>query len=1101
MLIVYERARNEISDRVTRRSLAISKYLCLLGAAFPLLAVAYWISDSELLRKVNAALPKMGPGTAFGLLLATIAILLTADSRSSRTKRFAACVLSVIVSLGGLLDLGEYVFRRQVPFERIVLSPQASASLAILGAAVLVYNLRYLSIRIGQVFALAVGANAFGAITGDIFSGQFYEFLPPGFDNGIPFHTAASFVLICIALLFSRPNEGMMSLVTSDTRTGAMARRTLSAGILAPPLVGVLTRIGVYRNWYNSSAQIPLFVVVIAGLMLRTVWRSARQSEAHELQTRAALFASQAANERLRKAIDERRIFEAFLENSSDFIGIADPAGKPIYLNPAGRRMVGLRDDYPIENTQIPDYYAPALRSFASDVIVKSTLAEGQWKGETSFRKWETEETIPVSDEHFMIRDADSGRLLGMGTITRDISGSKRAQDQLRQSQERFELALRGADLAAWDWNMKTDEVMLSERWAEMRGFSPEEITPHVSSKYSGIHPDDWPRVQKALTDYLHGLVADYDVEYRAQTKSGSWIWILDRGKVFSYDEDGQPLRMVGTELDITEQKRLEEQLRFSEAKFSGLVSGSADAIISIDEKQRITLFNEGAETIFGYSKDEAIGAPLDILIPERFWAVHREHVKRFMEGRVSARRSSERGTPIFGRRKNGEEFPADATISKLEVGGEHIMRVALRDITEQKRIESEQRFLAEVGSVLASTLDYEDTLRNIMRLAVRDLADFCRVDVVEEDGRIRELKMMSRDASKAWICDLFKQTPRDRSRPYFIRSVIQNKRPLLLERVSTEMISAFPASEEDLRALRAADFKSLIAVPLLVRGKLVGVIAFMSCSVSGLYGPADVRLAEELAQRAAFSIENARLFDEARRAVKIREDVLAIVSHDLKNPVTTIGLVVHLLRQSEVIDASKLGKLTDTIQRSVDKMQTLIADLLDFDKIQSGTFAVQTCAMSVSRLAMPVIESFKLLADDKQLRLEWDVPLGLPEVEVDAHRIGQVISNLLGNAIKFTPLGGTIRVSAHQEENEIVISVADTGPGIAMGDLSRVFDWFWQAQGTKHMGSGLGLSIAKGIVKAHGGRIWAQSELGKGSLFSFTLPLADDLKLNRNAA
>jgi signal transduction histidine kinase len=410
---------------------------------------------------------------------------------------------------------------------------------------------------------------------------------------------------------------------------------------------------------------------------------------------------------------------------------------------------------------------------------------------------------------------------------------------------------------------------------------------------------------------------------------------------------------------------------------------------------------------------------------------------------------------------------------------------------SERKRIENEQTFLAEVGSVLSSTLDYEDTLRNIMRLAVRDLADFCRVDVVEEDGRIRKLEIMSRDPSRAWVCDLLRQTSLNRNRPYFITSVVENRRSLLLEHVSMEMISSFPASEEDLRTLRAADFKSLIAVPLLVRGKLLGVMALMSTSVSRLYGPADVRLAEELAQRAAFSIENARLFGEAQRAVKSREDVLAIVSHDLKNPVATIGLVAHLLRQLELLDAAKLGKFADTIQRSVDKMQVLISDLLDFDKIQSGTFAVRTSTTSVIRLATPVVESFKLLADDKRLALETDLPAALPDVVVDAHRIGQVISNLLGNAIKFTPQGGRIRVSARRHDDQVVISVADTGPGIAGEHLSKIFDWFWQAQGTGHMGSGLGLSIAKGIVEAHGGRIWAESELGKGSQFSFTLPLA----------
>ena len=209
-------------------------------------------------------------------------------------------------------------------------------------------------------------------MTGYIFStSQFYGFPSIESDIGMAVHTAASFILLALALLCSRPNDGMMSLVTSDTRSGGMARRILLTGILAPPLVGALTRIGVFANWYDVSVQVSLFAVVIVALVLRTTWRAARQSEQEELRARAALDESQTANERLQKALDERRIFAALIENSSDFIGIADPAGKPIYLNPAGRRMVGLSPDFPVEQVQIQDCYPPELRSFVTDVILK----------------------------------------------------------------------------------------------------------------------------------------------------------------------------------------------------------------------------------------------------------------------------------------------------------------------------------------------------------------------------------------------------------------------------------------------------------------------------------------------------------------------------------------------------------------------------------------------------------------------------------------------------------------------------------------------------------------------------------------------------------
>jgi PAS domain S-box-containing protein len=805
---------------------------------------------------------------------------------------------------------------------------------------------------------------------------------------------------------------------------------------------------------------------------------------------------------------DERQVFVSFLENSPDFIGIADPNGKPLYVNPAGRRMVGLPADYPVENTEIPEYYPPDQRKFAVDVIVRSMVEQGRWHGETYFRHWQTQEAIPVSDEHFMIRDPQTGRLLGTGTITRDISDTRRiaaereqlltleqlarrqaetANEQLRESEERFRLTIEeapiGMALVALDGRFARVNRVL----CEIVGYSPAELT---SLTFQAITHSDDLDVDVALAGRLaRGEIPRYQLEKRYIRKDGTLVDIMLSASLLR-DRDGAPQYYIAQIEDITERQRLERDLRLSEAKSSGIVSISADAIVSIDDNQRITLFNEGAEKIFGYSKLEAVGAALDMLIPERFRALHREHVDKFVSGPTTARRVGQRETPIFGLRKNGEEFPADAAISKLEIGGKRIMTVALRDITDQRRIEEEQRFLADVGAVLASTLDYEETLRNIAQLAVRELADFCIVDIVEDIGRARRLKVLSRDPSKIWVCDLFMQVPLDQSHPSLVASVLEKKRTTFIPSLSSEGFASY--SEETRKALRAADLKSVIAAPLLAHGRLMGVLTFINSAGSRVYGPQNVRIAEELAQRAALSIENARLFAEAQRAIKTREDVLAVVSHDLKNPVATITLAVNLLRSFERIDENQVREFANKIQRSTDRMEALIADLLDFARIQSGTFSVAPSANKLSRVVMPVIDRLRALAEAKRQTLEVDLPVSLPHVAVDSHRIGQVVSNLVSNAIKFTPQEGAIRISSHQRDREIVVSVADTGPGIPQEYLSKIFDRFWRAPGTKEKGSGLGLSIAKGIVQAHGGTIWAESQLGKGSSFFFTLPLAD---------
>jgi len=807
---------------------------------------------------------------------------------------------------------------------------------------------------------------------------------------------------------------------------------------------------------------------------------------------------------------DERQVFVSFLENSPDFIGIADPNGKPVYLNPAGRRMVSLPADYPVENTEIPDYYSPDQRQFASDVILRSMVEQGRWHGETYFRHWQTQEAIPVSDLHFMIRDPRTGRLLGMGTITRNIFDARRiavereqllareklarrqaetANAQLLESEERFRLTIDEAPIGMALVALDGRFVRVNRVLCEIVGYSPTELT---SLTFQAItHPHDLDTDVDLAGRLARGEIPRYQLEKRYIRKDGTIVDIMLNASILR-GRDGAPLYRITQIEDITERKRLERDLRLSEAKSSGILSISADAVISIDENQRITLFNEGAEKIYGYSKAEVIGATLDMLIPERFRTIHRQNVAGFAAGEVTARRMGQGKPGIFGLRKNGHEFPADAAISRLEVGGKRLMTVVLRDITEQKRIENEERFLAEVGAVLGETLNYEDTLRNVAQLAVRDLADFCSMDVVDQDGTVRRLKVLSRDPSKSWICNLLLRVGLDRNKPSLVRSVLENRKTVLIERLSAEMVASFTQSEEHLRTVRTVDPKSAMAVPLLVHGRLVGVISFVSSSTNRLYGPTDVRVAEELAVRAALSIENARLYGEAQNAIKTREDVLAVVSHDLGNPLANIQLAVHLLRGFERIDEKKAREFVDKVQRSTDEMKALIADLLDFARIQSGTFSIVASADRLSHIMMPVIDRLCALAEAKQQTLEVDLPLSLPEVVVDAHRIGQVVSNLIGNAIKFTPQEGAIRVSACQRDHQIVVSVTDTGPGIPQEHLQKIFDRFWQAPGTKYKGSGLGLSIAKGIVQAHGGAIWAESQSGKGSSFFFTLPLGD---------
>lgn len=796
----------------------------------------------------------------------------------------------------------------------------------------------------------------------------------------------------------------------------------------------------------------------------------------------------------LQEVLDERQVVAAFLEASSDFVGIADPDYKPVYVNRAGRRMVGLPLDFPVETTRIEDYYPPEQRAFVDRVIMKTVKEKGQWKGETYFRHWQTEKPIPVSDEHFLIRDPQTGRVLGMGTITRDISDLEKVADHLRQSQERFELALRGADLAAWDWNIETGEVVFSPRWAEMRGWRLEEIRHHVDTWLSGVHPEDLPQVQRVLTDYFEGRIPDYETEHRVRTRSGDWIWILDRGKIFARDEKGRPTRMVGTERDITGRKQREE-IRLSEARSSGIVSISADAIVSVDEQQRITLFNDGAEKLFGCAKAEVLGAPLDILIPERFRSDHWRHVQAFAAGPEGSRRMGTRGEEILGLRKNGEEFPADATISKLVVGGKTILTVAVRDITEQKRREDEQRFLAEVGSLLATKLDYEETLSAIAQLAVRELSEICVMDMVDEDGEIRRRKVACRAPSNAWICDVELPIALHRDPFLPVWSVLETKQPLVLPETSAQLLNPGSRDEERLRALREIGPVSVVAVPLLVHGKVVGVMNLVSTTSARALDHEVVPLALELAGRAALSLENARLYREAQRAIAARDDVLGVVAHDLRNPLGNILLQAALMRTREKTKDRPLHAPAEAIERAANRMNRLIQDLLDVTRLEAGHLAVEQTRLPVAQVFSELLESQRSLCASAGIDLRVEASANLPDLWADRDRLLQIFENFIGNALEFTGRGGSITVGAIAQDTEVCFWVRDTGTGIRADELDHVFDRFWRARQGRGRGGGLGLAIVKGLVEAHAGRVWAESTPGRGSTFFFTMPSAPPLR------
>ncbi|MEO8194088.1 MAG: ATP-binding protein [Gemmatimonadales bacterium] len=526
-----------------------------------------------------------------------------------------------------------------------------------------------------------------------------------------------------------------------------------------------------------------------------------------------------------------------------------------------------------------------------------------------------------------------------------------------------------------------------------------------------------------------------------------------------------------------------------TDAILAGIVTISADAIICIDKSQCIIFFNEGAESIFGYSAGEIMGQPLERLIPQRFRSAHASHVRGFGESSVRARKMGERGQ-ILGLRKSGEEFPAEAAISHLGSRSRMVYSVVLRDVTDRLRAHETQQFLAEAGEVLSSSLGPEAALRNVAQLAVPRLADACLVNAFH-GGRFQGIAVEHIDPVRATNLERERlEHPLDPAGDHPVAEVIRT--------LKTMVWSDTDRSSEvrDRALLEVSDIferapSTAIVIPLIAREQLLGVMSLYRRK--GSYGDNDVFLAEELGRRAALAIDNARLYDLVYAGIRARDDMIGIVSHDLRNPVNAVRMLtgVMLDRQREEPLPTEMVEYAEVIRQAAEQMDSLIRDLLDVTRVEAGKLSVDATRENTEELLSDALRTLVPVASDKSLRLRLTAPDDLPDVLADRERVAQALSNLVGNAVKFSPPGDEIIVRVAVLDGELVFSVSDKGKGMNPEQLSHAFDRFWQSSRTDRQGAGLGLAITKGIIEAHGGRIWAESMPGSGSTFYFTLRTA----------
>lgn len=519
----------------------------------------------------------------------------------------------------------------------------------------------------------------------------------------------------------------------------------------------------------------------------------------------------------------------------------------------------------------------------------------------------------------------------------------------------------------------------------------------------------------------------------------------------------------------------------------ASLLSAVGQGIVATDEFGRITYWNQPAERLFRRTVQQAATRPITEVMPE----------PRSTEGSTLERIKRGRGWTGEIEFQRADGSVATVLVSDSPIRDESgrctgMVRVAT-DVTTQKNVERAQRLLADSGSALAASLDYEATIRTVARLCVPGFADGCAVDIVEADGTAWRIEVAHADP-------IVEEKVRGTRRRYPLRlesddpvaGVIRTGLPVIATNVTEEQLARFAEDAEHLEILRTMDFGSAIIVPLRATGRTLGAMVFWRGHTNRRFQESDALLAEEIATRAATAIQQARLFETALTANKAKSDFLAVMSHELRTPLTTIVGYTDLMLGGVPRELNEQTRsYVDRIRIAAQHLLGLIEQILVYTRLETGREEPRPERIGVARFLQESATLIEPVAKEKGIGFAVDLPPAELTIETDSTKLRQILLNLLSNAVKFTERG-TVRLRAEAQHERITISVSDTGIGIAPKDIDRVFEPFWQVDQSptrRAGGAGLGLAVTRRLATYLGGEVSVRSEEGNGTTFLVRLP------------
>ncbi len=739
----------------------------------------------------------------------------------------------------------------------------------------------------------------------------------------------------------------------------------------------------------------------------------------------------------LENLIQNEHNLNSFFNTIEDMLFVLDKSGNIIKVNEAVTNKLKFSEKELIGQNVLV-VHIPERRDEALQVV--GEMLKGNLKVCTVPLITKFGEVIPVDTKVKLGKWNNEDVIFG---ISRDVTDWIELEEALKKSEERWKYALEGNGDGLWDWNLVTNETFFSRRWKEMLGHNENELENNLETWESRVHPDDIEKVKSDISDHISGRKPYYLNEHRVLHKCGKYIWILDRGKIMKYDSAGKPLRMVGTHVDITERKQIEEFLKESESRNKALIGLIPDMMFIMTPEGNYTDYHIPSESDLYSEPLNLIGKNIKNVLPG-------DIAEKFLELSREAERTKE--TQLYeysvkSRRTNQWKYFETRILS---FGSENKILTIVRDITRRTNAESavresekKYRFLADNSQDLIG-LHSLDTRYEFVSPSVKQMLGYSESEIL---NTLPESIMYPEDRHK--LTELID------------RNVIEN--------TSTHIFEArFIRNDENIVWLE------VILSP--VRNDDGNIFKILSVA-------RDITLRK----KAEEDIKNA--YEKEKNLNELKSSFISTASHEFRTPLASILSSTELLEYyGSSWTEEKRGHHLRKIKTSVSNMTMMLNNILSFSKAEAGKITFNRIPLNPDELCRNIITDFEE-RNLNRFKVAYKYKYNDNAFELDQKLITQAINNLLDNAGKFSKDKSTIRVSVEGGNGVIKFEIADEGIGIEESDREKLFEAFYRGANAQLIpGTGIGLSLVKEVAEMHDGTISFRKNNPKGTIFTLEL-------------